>query len=305
MIPVELVTASKSADVGTRTADMKARFRYGLLMAVLLATPTGGHAQTLQGTLVDDETQEGIDGATITLLDAAETPLRSVLTDSAGVFHLDLPTVGAFYLEAERIGYGVTRSQSFNVTSSDTTTVTFFVAVDAVVLQPIVVGIPTVVGEEVFADRLAAGRGLFFTPEMVDSLRPATHVAELFDHVEEDIFLTWTSGMREDGSFGPIPRVRSYRGDRGCLHYIVDRTPVPDPFFSGIRSLWGVSPLAELQPDDLVAMEVYRGWFEVPEDYESQILANSLATRRKLRDMRTGECGIVILWTERGWTGGR
>ena len=274
-----------------------------LLLLAGLSAPLAG--QTIAGTLVDDDTQDGVEGATVLLLGVAEDTLQSTLTDSLGHFAVGIPGVGAYYLEATRIGYGTTRSQSFNVTTADTTTVTFFVSTQAIVLDPIVVGIPTVIGSEVFEARRAVGDGLFFTPEMVDSLRPETHVGEIFESAGDDVFLTWGYGRREDGSYGPIPRMRSYRGASGCLSYIVDRTPVPDPFFSGVASPWGVAPLSELSPEDLVAIEIYRGWFEVPADYEDQILANTLGTRRKLRDMRRGECGIVVLWTERGWTGRR
>ena len=63
--------------------------------------------------------------------------------------------------------------------------------------------------------------------------------------------------------------------------------------------------LGDVDREDLVAVEVYRGFFEVPEEVERQILANTLGTRRKLRDIQRGECGLVILWTERGWEGRR
>ncbi len=259
----------------------------------------------ITGTLVDDDTQEGIDGATITLLGSTQNRLRNTLTDSLGHFVLQVPNLGAYFLEAERIGYGTTRSQSFNVGSIDTTTVTFFLAVEAVLLDPIVVGIPTVIGSEVFAQRMATGQGVFFTPTMVDSLRPSRYVGEIFRHVDDDVLLTWSYGLREDGRYGPIPKIRSFRGKTGCLNYIVDRTPVAEPFFGGVESAWGVAPLVDLEPEDLVAIEIYRGWWEVPGDYERQILANTLATRQKLRDMRVAECGVVVIWTERGWEGRR
>lgn len=280
-------------------------FRGALLLVSLLlfSVPVGG--QTITGTLVDDDTQEGIDAATITLLGSTRNRIRSTLTDSLGNFVLPVPNLGAYYLEAERIGYGTTVSQSFNVAATDTTTVTFFLAVAAVRLEPIVVGIPTVIGSEVFAQRMATGQGVFFTPTMIDSLRPTQYVGEIFRHADDDIFLTWQWGLSENGRYGPIPKIRSFRGKEGCLNYIVDRTPVPAPLFEGVRSVWGVVPLADLEPEDLVAIEIYRSWSEVPEDYEQQILANTLSTRQALRDMRRAECGVVVIWTERGWTGGR
>ncbi len=268
---------------------------------VVLATVRPVTGQVIAGTLADDDTQEGIAGATVALMSTLFEPLHTAVTDSLGRFVLRAPSLGAYLIRATHVRYGEVDTPFFNLTDPDTTLVTFFLSERAIVLDPLVVGVRAVTGSELFAQRRARGRGIFITPEMLDSLRPTRHVAEIFDHYRDHLYMTWTWGKREDGRWGPIPRLRSFRGRTGCLDYIVDRTPVPDPSFVGVENAWGVAPLSDLEPDDVVAIEIYRGWWEVPDDYEQQILANTLGTRRKLRDMRKGRCGVVILWTERGW----
>jgi Carboxypeptidase regulatory-like domain len=272
--------------------------------AILFATAgtTSVAAQTLEGVLVDEGTLDGIEGATIALLSSSRATLATTLTDSVGEFRVEVPGFGAYFIRAEHLGYGSVSTPSFNITGTeaDTVTLTFYVTPQAIALDPILVGIPSVLGVDLFEERRTTGTGVFFTPEMIDSIRPTEHVGEIFRHAEDDIFLTWGWGLREGDGYGPIPSIRAYRGT-GCLNYIVDRTPVPEPFYDGVSSVWGVAPLRTLKPEDLVAIEIYRGWWEVPKDYEDQILANTLGTRRKLRDMRLGECGVVVIWTDEGW----
>jgi hypothetical protein len=275
------------------------------IVAALLVCMGGADrlsAQTLSGILVDEGTLEGVEGATIALLDSGRSPISSTLTDAAGAFSFTVASFGAYFIRAQHLAYGEVSSQSFNVSGVETDTVAliFYVTPQAIVLEPIYLGIPSVVGSEVFEQRRTTGAGIFFTPEMIDSIRPTQHVGEIFSHVEDDLFMSWGWGLREIGGYGPLPNIHSFRG-AGCLNYIVDRTPVPAPFFQSGGNPWSVSPLAELEPKDLVAVEVYRGWWEVPKDYEKQILANTLGTRRKLRDIRLGECGIVVIWTDKGW----
>jgi hypothetical protein len=269
----------------------------GLLLGFFAVAPVS--AQVIRGTLVDDDTQEGVEGASVTLLSSVERTISTTLTDSLGSFMVPVADLGAYYLEAQRIGYGTTRSQSFNVSVTDTVHVTFFISTQAIILDPIVVGIPRVLGSELFEKRIATERGVFFTPEMVDSLRPTRHIGEILTHADATQ-VRWEWGPDESGKYGPRPRVRTYFGREGCLNYIVDRTPVANPWYEGV-GIWGASPLADLAPENIVAVEVYRGFFEVPDDFAMQIVANDMHTRRKLRDMQRGECGIVVFWTEEGW----
>ncbi len=304
------MTVSPGSSSGrTNVISFHSRSRLPACAALLLALGLTGNlsAQTLEGFLVDERALEGVEGATIALLSSGRTTLSTTLTDSVGSFRFSVPGFGAYFIGAEHVGYGSVATPSFNITGTeaDTVTLTFYVSPQAIALHPILVGIPTVVGSEIFEQRRATGEGIFFSPEMIDSIRPTEHVGEIFRHAEDDLLMTWGWGLREKEGYGPIPIIRSFHGDgpdRGGLNYIVDRTPIPDPFYEGVGSAWGVEPLMDLEPPaDLVAIEIYRGWWEVPKDYEDQILANTLGTRRKLRDIRLAECGVIVIWTSEGW----
>ena len=242
----------------------------GLALTFSLTQALG--AQVIVGVLVDDDTDLVIEGATITLFSFQGQRFGSVVSDSEGRFVIDAH-LGDFRLLAERIGYQTTRSQRFEVPTLDTITVTFFLASDVVLLEPLVVTIPVIQGRDLFESRLELGKGVLLGPEAVDSLRPERHAGEILKHVDK-VRVRWGWGYYENGRNGPIPSVRTYLGD-GCVNYIVDRTPVPDPWFLGVNSPWGVSPLAELTPEDLVAVEIYRHVTEVPDDFMNQLIGES------------------------------
>jgi hypothetical protein len=179
----------------------------------------------------------------------------------------------------------------------DTLTIDFFLSPEAIKLAPLIVTAARVPGRELFAERMKNEEGFFFTPEMVDSLRPRQHVGEIFGHAD-DTQVRWTWGRHENGDTGPIPTVFTYVAD-SCLHYVVDRVPVPAPFFES--SVWGVPPLSEVTPETLVAIELYRGWYEVPEDYMQHLVIRSGWERDALRRINRKECGLVFIWTKNGW----
>lgn len=262
-----------------------------------LVGPRSSAAQVIQGRLLDDSTAAPVSGARLVLLNDNGRSEGQTLTDSLGVFFFDA-RLGNYQLQAERIGYQTTLSLPFQVSVVDTLTVEFFINVEAIRLAPLIVGVPTTPGREIFAQRMEAEEGIFFTPGMVDSLRPKQHVGEIFRNADAT-WVQWTWGRHEDGKTGPLPVVYTYLGRDGCLNFIVDRTPIPAPFFE--KSIWGVPPLSDLTPEDLVAIEVYRAWHEVPEDFQKQIRVRNGWEREALRRINRKSCGIVIIWTRDGW----
>ena len=95
-----------------------------------------------------------------------------------------MPTQGTYRLEATRIGYGVTLSQTFFVEQQDTVTVEFRIHSDAVPVAPITVTAHSSRGQSRFARRMTDwGRGIFITPAMVDSIGPR-HPADVLEKQE-------------------------------------------------------------------------------------------------------------------------
>ena len=255
-----------------------------------------GYGQGIHGRLLDDSTAAPVSGARIVLLSTEGEPRGLTFTDSLGAFFFPAE-FGTYQLQAQRLGYQTTLSLPFQVSAVDTLTVDFFIGAEAIMLAPLIVRAPMVPGRELFVERMELGEGFFFTPEMVDSLRPRQHAGEIFRHAE-DTRVRWTWGRHENGDTGPIPRVSTFVGDT-CLHFVVDRAPVPPPFFES--SVWGVPPLSEVTPENLVAIEVYRGWHEVPEDFQQHLLIRNRWERDAVRLINRKECGVVFIWTKDGW----
>lgn len=76
-----------------------------LLAAVLLGT-SSAHAQTVQGIVIDDSTQQPIGGARLSLLsDSAIAVARTVADSATGMFYLTAPAAGHYRLQIV-VGHG-------------------------------------------------------------------------------------------------------------------------------------------------------------------------------------------------------
>ena len=271
-----------------------------LLLAALVIPGSAADlsAQVLRGSLLDDRTDQPVEGATVWLLNEDDIRLDRVTTDAEGrfLFRLEL---GVFLLHAERIGFQPTTSSPFAVEALDTTDVEFRISDQALTLAPISVSVGGPSAPEIFEARMATEEGVFFSPQMVDSLRPSTHIGEIFKHAD-GARVRWRWGITDDLQTGPIPSLETYRG-YGCIHYIVDRTVVPKPMFGS--SPWGVAPLSRVTPEELMAVELYRSWSEVPEDFRSALRIRNGQEAAALVDINRKVCGVAVIWTRSGWSG--
>jgi len=274
--------------------------RAHLLLPAALAfslAPSTTSAQTIRGRLVDDATDQMIPDAMVTLISERGRSVDRALTNSLGIFILDAE-LGAFQLEAERIGYRTTRSLLFEMPVMDTLDIEFRIDAEAVLIAPLMVTVGLPPGRELFDEHVELGEGFFYTPELIDSIRPEKYVADIFRARDRRTWTRWGWGRREDFSTGPIPGIVSYLG-HGCLHFVVDHTPVGAPFWGS--SVWGVPPLSDLTPDKLVAVEVYRAPHELPKDFTRELRVRNAWERRALQRINRLECGVVVFWTEDGW----
>ncbi len=278
----------------------------GVLAAFAAAHPGHVSAQTIRGRLIDDATDGVIPGANLTLLTEDGDVLDRALSDSLGVFVLDAE-LGGLHLEAQRIGYRTTRSLLFDMSRLDTLDVEFRIDAEAVLLAPILVTASDPPGQDLFEERAELGEGFFYTPALIDSIRPDDYVAEIFRARDRRTWVKWTFGVKEDGSTGPMPDVITRLG-RGCLKYVVDRIPVARPYFEALggRGMaapteWGVPPLSDLTPEDLVAVEVYRGAHELPPGFVDELRPRNGQEQQALREINELRCGVVVFWTKDGW----
>ncbi len=282
-----------------RQGRSQAAFLYfAVLLLAALAPAQGLQAQVLRGSLLDDTTDRPVAGATVWLMNEGDLRLDRVMTDSNGRFFFDLE-LGMYLLHAERIGFQPTTSSPFSIQALDTTDVEFRISDQALMLATISVTVGGPSAPEVFAARMATEDGVFFTPEMVDSLRPRTHAGEIFGHAG-GARVRWSWGVADDLQTGPIPSLRTYKG-YGCINYIVDRTVVPKSVFGS--SPWGVAPLSSVTPENLMAVELYRTWSEVPEDFRSALRVHNPQEAAALMEINRKRCGVAVIWTRSGWAG--
>lgn len=248
-----------------------------MFLAVLAASsPIQG--QLVRGHLLADGTRGPVRDATITLKKVPDIRLGRVSTDPTGFFQLSVPGSGRFYLEAARLGYATTRSQELEIEGQDTVTVEFLIHTEIILLDPLVVIGQSSRGRSAFYTRMEeGGKGVYFTPQMVDSINPR-HPADVLWGADKT-FLIWRQGQRK-----PVPSIRTLKGN-GCLHYMLNRLEIDPRFWGG---LWENSPLEFLQGQDIVAVEYYRHISEVP----GELLAFA---------SKSGMCGLVIFWTRAGW----
>lgn len=235
-----------------------------LLVAALVCLPTLVEAQRIEGR-VTDENGSGIAEVTVTALghEGAET-----LSGWGGRFVLSHLVAGPVELRFEMLGYA-SLTATVEVEAGATTHVGVTLSAEAIELDAIDVAVD---GRSLYLEgngfyrRSERGFGLQFSRERLDELR----MLEVSDAVRD------VSGIRlqrdpyvMDRVYALSPRMRRFTGESCALTVYVDGVKTLDP------------NLNQVQPDWLVAMEVYLG-ADAPAQYRT-----------------TMSCGVVLLWTRR------
>lgn len=274
-----------------------------LLWLLVCAAPAPAMAQAIHGVVVDDDSLQPVGYAAVRLV-AGDVVVLGREADAEGRFLLPVPSEGDYRLEMERLGYETVRSQAIRVEEGDTIQVEFRVRANAVLLDPItVIGLSNRGRHRFERRRTDWGRGVFLTPEMIDSIAPR-HPADVFRAVDK-VYVRWGWGDLASGGRGRLPDVRSQLG-RGCMMYMVNRIGVrPAPWVSIVQP-WAGYQLAGLGGEEVVAVEVYRSYNEVP----PELLRYTHISRSTRSDTDNSfgppvvdlvNCGLVVFWTGEGW----
>ncbi|MFG1691633.1 carboxypeptidase-like regulatory domain-containing protein [Gemmatimonadota bacterium] len=280
---------------------MKTSIIGSILMAGVFL-PLSLEAQVIQGRVVDEAMDRGVDGAVVTLLAEDSSVVRRVSTEDGGAFYLTIPEAGTYRVRVTALGYGTTVSDRLLMSAADDLELVVGLQPDPVELPGVVTVIPQDRrGRDSFLRRAAAGRGLFIDPEWLSRIE-MYHPADALRVLGEDgVSVWWDVGPLDSESLavGPIPRVRSALGN-GCFVYLLDERPVfkrhPETV---LLSPWSYWPLNSLLPSDIAAMEVYRYPGEVPPEFRPQAVREFYASDSTY----VGEesCGIVMIWTKTRW----
>ncbi len=98
---------------------------------------TSVEAQIISGRVLDSENGSGVGLAAIIVLDPQRTPLLMRAADTAGVFQVDFPGPGEYYLVIERLGYFETESPLLAVDADARYSVDFEMRPEPIRLDPL------------------------------------------------------------------------------------------------------------------------------------------------------------------------
>lgn len=241
--------------------------------------PLRAGEQLVYGRLLDDAFGEPIPQGLIRLLGESGPAAATTLSDDEGLFWLVSPSAGTYRLQAERIGYKTSTGPVLYLMLGDTIGLDFYLSVEAVLLNPIVVRAAErpwedrydLTGLEGFLRRYStlsrAGFGEFLTRDSI---------AEYEDRVitSGHMLLQSMTSVRNVVSGGLGYGQVILR--QGCIpHYFLNGTLVPpDAVDSG-----QINPMAIYPPETLEAVEVY-----VRPTIPAEFLQGGFP------------CGVVALW---------
>lgn len=195
---------------------------------------------------------------------------RGAFTDEEGRFRIDDVPAGRDTVEVQLIGFA-TESAPLTLEAGHTTRAVFSLSKTVLQIEDIEV---TVKQERVsgrltgFRERQQLGHGAFVGPEDIDE-SSAVHSSDL---------LRMVPGVTVGADRVGRTSIRINRYQRMCRPYV---------FLDGMPM--GEYHIDNLRPNDVLAIEVYRGPSETPARFKK----------------RGGQCGTMVIWTREGKDGER
>ncbi len=240
-------------------------------MMLILVSATSALAQSVEGTVVDDESGTPMSTVEVVLVTDVDVIIERHITDENGRFVITLPSTGSYRLRASRIGYEASTSGVFVLAPGQAAMAELRLQLDPVLLDPLeaVVERENVVLASVgFYDREEMGAGQIRTPEDLKR-RPPQDVTDLLRG------MNGVRVVRPQGTF--TIDVLSNRRSAACRpsvsldNRIIQRGGVES---TGWHENFDVREIA--------AMEVYAGQAGLPEHVAGPV----------------SPCGAIVLWTK-------
>lgn len=260
---------------------------------VALFAASSASAQTVAGVVREESTSVVIVGADVTLTSQVGGVVARTVSDSTGRFTLRIPAAGLYRLGASRIGYEPFASDPFLVTPDQRATADVFLRIRPVELDPLEVvteGQVQRLAQVGFYRRLEMGFGTFLTREDIQASH-ADRLADVFRGLPG--FSVVSSGGSRFDLIMRAGRSQFFRiddlGAQTCYPSIsidgmvVRRGGPQENSSTGANSgsrdvgTWG----EPLHPDDLEAVEIYRGQGGLPVQVAGSV----------------SPCGAVLIWT--------
>lgn len=106
-----------------------------LTAAFLAANPGGTAAQVVEGRTTDEASGAPLGLVAIQLLTTDEGVVSSAVSDSSGVYELEIPADGAYYVQADMLGYQRLRTPLLELSGSRRFTADFELPADPIELE--------------------------------------------------------------------------------------------------------------------------------------------------------------------------
>jgi hypothetical protein len=240
------------------------RLAFVTAAALVFAVPLA--AQSVNGTVLDDDSGLPVRAVLVELRTARGRALGTAVTDSVGIFRLNVPEAGTFRLRARRIGYQDVESPGFDVAATEALEVNLAIAAASVPLTPLTITSRPEAPRNLMLERVGfyqrqhRNSGTFLLRERIER----NNGGRLSDVLSE------LNGVRRVMVRGVM--TISLNRQRNCApQVVVDGQPL----------------IESTRIDDIVALrsieaiEVYRGPAEAPAEYA----------------MRETGCGLLVIWT--------
>ena len=249
-----------------------------LLIALALLTSSGAaDAQTLRGRILDSQSGEPVQLAYVGLLEEGRDMVVAALADTEGVFELDAPEEGSYFVYVSRTGYESLMDGVFELGEGGVVDVQIGRKAKPIELDAVVVetraGSLNFLERNGFYDRAITGQGSFMIREEIervaidrvsDALRQIPRLSIVVDRP-----LVGSPRVMQS------PEIRVWRGGQQCSPTLyVDRHVVA----SGVGG--AVRPDDFVTPVEIDAIEVYTRSVEIPVGFDE-----------------INNCGVVLLWT--------
>ena len=275
---------------------------HGVILALLFTfgSTTPAWAQTIIGTVVDDDSGQPVGIAEVALLDSDDSVVKTYVTDENGAFVAEMPEVGAYRLRATRIGYEASTSERFALEAGQAAMAELRLQIDPVLLDPldaIVEGESIALARVGFYEREYMGFGEMRTPEYFEE-RPPLDIQDVFQGMtgvmvvrpdmgyEYDIFSTRRRGCR------PSISIDGRTVQDGVIDLGAGQSLNPgDP----LRTPGG--PLAELVGDTDLVRSGWQSLINVAEIGAVEVYPGAGGLPAWVGGMRS-PCGAILIWTK-------
>lgn len=229
--------------------------------------PTDLCGQAVQGHLTDSRTKFAVSGASVALRDDTGSVVARANGNFLGAFRIIAPGPGTYSLLAEAMGYRSTDSESFEVEEGEAVTIDLALTPDPLVMDTLSVvsrrrRVVAKLEEQGFYERQRAGAGSFLTPEQIRRW-PAISAVDVLQHA-------------------PFVQVER-RGFNSRITVMKYGECVPSLYIDGSKLQPGFDLDSTVRPEDMVAVEVYRGLAQIPPQYAGH-----------------ESCGVILIWTKYG-----